>query len=69
MLESAILQLEASVSAGATAEVGSTDWWRSQANAIGLSMLRSVRDRKLDPVQADQFRKQVRQALMLREED
>ena len=65
MLVDAILQLENDVDRLASAEVDSTNWWLAQGAALSLSVLRTVRERKLSPVQAVELRKKLKQLATL----
>ena len=65
MLTDAILQLEGDVSRLAAAEVDSANWWIAQSAALSLSVLRTVRQKKLSPVQAVELRKRLKQLAVL----
>lgn len=67
-MEYAIKLLEEEIEALGTPREGTTAWWTLRAKSLGLSFLRTVKQRGIvDPLAADDLRKKLRNTLVQEE--
>lgn len=63
-IDTAIAKLDAEIAALGFPAENTAEWWTLRAKSTGVSLLRAIQAKSLTTLEADQFRKGVRIAIM-----